>query len=155
MNQLAHKEVIAKLYQASQAGVQIKLLVRGVCCLKPGLPEISENIEIRSILGRFLEHSRIFYFKNGGEEELYLSSADWMTRNMHNRIEIMFPVYDEIIQNHLKDILDYYWKDNTAAWKLNPDGSYTKMSHKEGETPFNAQTFFVETTYNHKKKTRK
>ncbi|HAW08865.1 MAG TPA: polyphosphate kinase 1, partial [Bacteroidetes bacterium] len=101
MNQLAHREIIPKLYEASMAGVKIQLLVRGVCCLRPGMPEISENIEVRSILGRFLEHSRIFYFKNGGEEEFYLSSADWMSRNLHNRVEVMFPIYHKNLRNTL------------------------------------------------------
>lgn len=155
MNQLAHKDVILKLYQASVAGVKIKLLVRGVCCLKPGLPEISENIEVRSILGRFLEHSRIFYFKNGGEEEFYSGSADWMTRNLHNRIELIFPVYDPNIRKSLREILEYYWKDNTKSWRLNTDGTYEKIQPKKDEIPFSAQNFFIETTHSHRNKTRK
>jgi polyphosphate kinase len=155
MNQLVHKDIISRLYHASQAGVQIKLLIRGVCCLRPGLPGISENIEIRSILGRFLEHSRIFYFKNGGEEEIYVGSADWMTRNFHNRVELVFPIYEVNIKKHLSEILDLYWKDNTKSWRLNSDGSYSKLEVMEGETPFCAQNFFVETTYSHRNKSRK
>jgi polyphosphate kinase len=155
MNQLSHKDVISKLYQASQAGVKIQLIVRGVCCLKPDLEAVSENIEIRSILGRFLEHSRIFYFKNGGNEEIYIGSADWMTRNFFNRVELMFPIYDANIKKHLRDILDYYWRDNTKSWRLNSDGSYTKLIPKDDEPAFSAQTFFVETTYNHRNKARK
>ncbi|OGU57764.1 MAG: polyphosphate kinase 1, partial [Ignavibacteria bacterium GWF2_33_9] len=155
MNQLAHKHVIAKLYEASQAGVQVKLLVRGVCCLKPGLSGISENIEVRSILGRFLEHSRMFYFKFGDEEEYYIASADWMTRNFHNRIELMLPIYDKNVQNHLKQILEYHWKDNKSSWRLNSDGSYTQITPREGEEPFNVQQFFIGSTFNFRKKTKK
>ncbi|HOV91866.1 MAG TPA: polyphosphate kinase 1 [Candidatus Kapabacteria bacterium] len=144
MNQLAHRELIPKLYQASIAGVKIQLIVRGVCCLRPGLPEISENIEVRSILGRFLEHSRIFYFKNGGDGEFYLSSADWMSRNLHNRIEVMFPIYQKNLQNTLFNILNTNWRDNTKSWRLNPDGTYTKLKPAEGEEPFIAQEKFLE-----------
>jgi polyphosphate kinase len=153
MNQLAHREIIPKLYQASQKGVKIKLLVRGVCCLKPGIPEVSENIEVRSILGRFLEHSRIFYFKNGGgeNEELYLSSADWMSRNLHNRVELMFPVYDPIIRKNLLETLNLYWKDNTKAWILNSDGKYEKVTPAPNEPPFSVQQYFIENnTFNFK-----
>jgi len=98
MNSIAHEEVIQRLYKASQKGVKIKLLIRGVCCLRPGVEGLSENIEVRSIIGRFLEHSRIFYFKNGGKEEIYLGSADWMSRNLHKRVELMFPIYDKTLQ---------------------------------------------------------
>lgn len=155
MNQLAHKDIISKLYQASQAGVKIKMLVRGVCCLKPGLEGISENIEIRSILGRFLEHSRIFYFGNNGNEEIYIGSADWMTRNFFNRIELLFPIYDATIKKNLKDILEFYWKDNVKSWRLNSDGSYTKLLPKDGEEEFIAQNFFIDTTSSHRTKSRK
>lgn len=153
MNQLAHRELIPKLYEASQKGVQIKLLVRGVCCLKPGIPDVSENIEVRSILGRFLEHSRIFYFKNGGgnNEEIYLSSADWMSRNLHNRVELMFPVYDPVIRKNLFETLNLYWKDNTKSWILNNNGKYEKIVPKPDETPFSVQKYFIENnTFNFK-----
>ncbi|MGE5481096.1 MAG: polyphosphate kinase 1 [Chloroflexota bacterium] len=143
MNSLAHREVIPALYRASQAGVRIKLLVRGVCCLKPGIEGVSSNIEVRSILGRFLEHSRIFYFKNGGKKEFYLSSADWMSRNLHNRVEVMFPIEDPNLQSSLRDALRIYWKDNTKAWKLLPDGSYVKLEPANGEEPFCAQDYFL------------
>lgn len=139
MNSLAHPEVINSLYRASQKGVKIKLLVRGICCLKPGVPGLSENIEVRSILGRFLEHSRVFYFKGGGKEEFYLSSADWMTRNLHRRVELMFPVQAKDLQKQLWDLLNIYWKDNTKSWVLQPDGSYLKLTPKENEPPFSAQ----------------
>jgi len=155
MNQLAHRELIPKLYEASMAGVKIQLLVRGVCCLRPGMPEISENIEVRSILGRFLEHSRIFYFKNGGDGEFYLSSADWMSRNLHNRIEVMFPVYQKNLKNTLRNILDTNWKDNTKSWRLNPDGTYTKLKPAEGEEPFIAQEKFLEEIQIHQNKLKK
>ncbi|MFC2132099.1 polyphosphate kinase 1 [Bacteroidota bacterium] len=143
MNSLAHSEVINTLYRASRRGVQIKLLVRGVCCLKPGIPGLSENIEVRSVLGRFLEHSRTFYFKNSGKAEYYLSSADWMTRNLHKRVEIMFPVNAPALQTRIKNLLDIYWKDNTKSWKLMPDGSHKKIKPDDGEKPFCAQEFFL------------
>ncbi len=143
MNSLAHKDLMPALYRASRKGVRVQLLVRGICCLKPGLPGVSENIEVRSILGRFLEHSRIFYFKNGGSEEFFLSSADWMSRNLHNRVELMFPVDDENLRRQLWDILNISWRDNTKAWRLNPDGSYTKISPAENEVPFSSQEFFM------------
>lgn len=155
MNQLAHRELIPKLYQASLANVKIQLLVRGVCCLRPGIPDVSENIEVRSILGRFLEHSRIFYFKNGGEGEFYLSSADWMSRNLHNRVEVMFPIYNKNLQNTLWNILNTCWQDNYKSWQLNPDGSYTKRQPSEGEKPFIAQEKFIELTKNHRNKSKK
>ncbi|MFP4527329.1 MAG: polyphosphate kinase 1 [Candidatus Kapaibacterium sp.] len=143
MNSLAHKEVTAALYRASQHGVRIKLLVRGICCLRPGIPGVSDNIEVRSVLGRFLEHSRIFYFKNGGDPETYLSSADWMSRNLHRRVELMFPIYEERLQKRLHRIMDIYWKDNQKSWVLNTDGSYTRLGPKDGEEPFIAQEHFL------------
>ncbi len=143
MNSIAHEEVIQELYKASQKGVQIKLLVRGICCLVPGVEGISENIEVRSILGRFLEHSRIFYFKNNGNPEVYLSSADWMTRNLHRRIEIMFPVESPKLKDQLKDILEIYWRDNQKSWKLFPSGEYRKIEPQEGEEKFCAQEYFL------------
>ncbi|MBM2813640.1 MAG: degradosome polyphosphate kinase [Ignavibacteria bacterium] len=143
MNSLVHKQVIPELYKASQKGVKIQLLVRGLCCLRPGILGLSENIEVRSILGRFLEHSRIFYFKNAGDEEFYLSSADWMSRNLNNRVELMFPVLDEQLQRRLWDILQIHWRENTKSWKLEADGSYTKI-HKSGEKPFCAQDYFLD-----------
>lgn len=143
MNSLAHRQVIPALYRASQKGVQVKLLVRGICCLKPGIPGISENIEVRSILGRFLEHSRIFYFKNGGNEEFYLSSADWMSRNLHKRVELMFPIKDKKIQKRLWSILNIYWNDNLKSWKLNPDGSYSKIKPTKNQLQLSAQDYFL------------
>lgn len=144
INALVDAKVIRALYKASNKGVKIKLLVRGICCLRPGIEDISENIEVRSILGRFLEHSRIFYFKNGGEEEIYMSSADWMPRNLYQRVEIMFPVLDPTVKLKLKKILDSYWKDNTKAHQLLPDATYKKLQPRDGEEEFIAQEFFLE-----------
>lgn len=152
MNALAHKEVIQALYKASQKGVKIKLLVRGVCCLKPGIEGISENIEVRSIIGRFLEHSRIFYFQNGGDEEYYISSADWMTRNLHQRVELAVPIYDKRNTKKLKEILHSYWEDNCNSWKLHENGDYKKLSPKDGEKQFSAQDFFLQKTHKQRQK---
>ncbi len=144
MNQLAHRDVIPALYKASQAGVKIKLLVRGLCCLRPGIVGISENIEVRSIIGRFLEHSRIFYFKNGGNEEYYLSSADWMSRNFHKRMELMFPIYDKRLRERIWDALNIYWADNKKSWKLTGTGEYVKIKPKNPEAEFSSQDYFLD-----------
>ena len=145
MNALVDKEIIDKLYEASQAGVEIKLIVRGICCLRPGVPELSERIHVVSIVDRFLEHSRIYYFHGGGAREVYLGSADWMRRNMDRRIEVMFPVedpdYREAIINNL---LALYLADNVKAWILKADGSYVKLSPAPGEAPLRSQTSFIE-----------
>lgn len=126
MNSLCDKEVIAALYEASCAGVKIELIVRGICCLKAGVPGLSENISVRSIVGTFLEHSRIFYFESGGRPELYMASADWMPRNLDKRVEIMFPVEDEKIKEEVLHILQVQLEDNRKAHVLQPDGSYEK-----------------------------
>lgn len=131
MNSLVDPEIIQALYNASQAGVDIQLNVRGVCCLRPGVKGLSENIHVTSIVDMFLEHSRIFYFQNGGDYEIYLSSADWMPRNIDRRIEIIFPVDTQPVKNELVDILKSYFKDNTKAWVLQSDGSYLKKEGKE------------------------
>jgi len=128
----------------------VKLLVRGICCLKPNLPGISENIEVRSIIGRFLEHSRIFYFKNNGNEELYLSSADWMSRNLHKRVELMFRINSKKLQKKLINILDIYWKDNMNSWRLDNDGKYKKLSPMNGDKELSAQEYFLEKIKNKK-----
>ena len=145
MNALVDKEIIDKLYEASQAGVEIKLIVRGICCLRPGVPGLSERIHVVSIVDRFLEHSRIYYFHGGGAREVYLASADWMRRNMDRRIEVMFPVedpdYREAIINNL---LALYLADNVKAWILKADGSYVKLSPAPGEAPLRSQTSFIE-----------
>ncbi len=150
MNSLAHREVIPALYRASQKGVKINLLVRGICCLKPNLLGYSDNIEVKSIIGRFLEHSRIFYFKNGGDEEYYLSSADWMSRNLHRRVELMFPIYDPNLRQQLWKILNVYWNDNMNSWTLLNTGEYQKAVCKEGEECRSAQNYFLDEIRNTK-----
>jgi polyphosphate kinase len=144
MNALVDPKVIAALYEASQAGVPIDLLVRGVCCLTPGLPGVSETIRVRSIVGRFLEHSRAFVFENGGERQVWLSSADWMQRNFFRRVEIAFPVEEPALAQRVVDAFDTMWKDNVRARELKSDGSYVRLAPKEGETACDSQTLFVE-----------
>ena len=131
MNGLYDKHMILKLYEASMAGVKIELIVRGVCCLRPQIEGISENITVRSIVGRFLEHSRIYYFYNDGEEEIYISSADWMYRNLSRRVETMGIVEDADIKQKIKQILDVYLSDNTNAYELQVDGSYLPVEVKK------------------------
>jgi polyphosphate kinase len=127
MNSLVDPQIIEALYRASKSNVQIKLNVRGICCLKPGIKDLSENIEVVSVVDMFLEHSRIFYFSNGGDEELYLSSADWMPRNLDRRLEIMFPIEDKQNKKELVELLSLYFKDNVKAWQLLSGGSYKKI----------------------------
>ena len=142
-NSLTDVELIGELYKASQAGVGIDLIVRGICALRPGVKDVSENIRVRSIVGRFLEHSRIFYFANGGEEEVYIGSADWMQRNLDRRVEVVVPVKDDKIRRYLKEnILDVYLRDNVNARVLRPDGSYKSVSNN-GSDAFSAQMHFV------------
>lgn len=141
MNSLCDKDIIAALYEASSAGVQIDLVVRGICCLKVGIPGISENIRVRSIVGNFLEHSRIFYFHNDGAPEIFMGSADWMPRNLDRRVEILFPVEDEEIQKSVCHILELELKDNVKAHILNQNGEYEKMD-KRGKTLVNSQDQF-------------
>ena len=126
MNSLCDPDVIAALYEASSAGVEINLLIRGICCLKVGIEGVSENIHVRSIVGDFLEHSRIFYFENDHSPEVFLASADWMPRNLERRVEIMFPVEDKDLKEKVMHILDVQFKDNTKAHLLQPDGEYIK-----------------------------
>ena len=142
MNSLSDPVIISALYEASSAGVKIDLIVRGICCLKTGIPGVSENIRVRSIVGTFLEHSRIYYFLNNGSEEVYMASADWMPRNLDRRVEIMFPVEDPDLKEEVKEILRITLKDNLKARLLQPDGSYEKMDRR-GKTPFCAQDYFV------------
>ena len=133
MDSLCDPMIIAALYDAAKAGVKIELIIRGICCLKVGIPGISENISVRSIVGDFLEHSRIFYFKNDGKEEVYMGSADWMPRNLDKRVEILFPVEDETLKKKVISILDLQLSDNKKAHMLMPDGSYKKVkTHGEG-----------------------
>ena len=124
MNALVHPDIIAALYEASRAGVQIDLIVRGICCLKPGLPGVSENIRVISVIGRFLEHSRAFYFRNGGAEEVFIGSADWMPRNLDRRIEAAVPILDSVHRNTVRDLMELMWRDNRQAWEMRPDATY-------------------------------
>ena len=140
MNGLEDTEVIDALYRASQAGVKIDLIVRGVCCLRPGVKGLSEHIRVRSVLGRFLEHARIFYFGNGGKSEVFCSSADWLVRNLHKRVETAFPVIVyRLKQRVIREGLRYYLKDNASAWRLKNDGSYVHLRPRAGQSGFNAQ----------------
>ena len=143
MNSLCDEGIIAALYEASAAGVEIELIVRGICCLKVGIPGISENIHVRSIVGNFLEHSRIFFFLNDGEEKLYMGSADWMPRNLDRRVEILFPVLDDTLKEKVKHILDVELADNTKAHVLKPDGEYEKIDRR-GKVLVNSQKQFCE-----------
>ena len=141
MNSLCDREIIAALYEASEAGVEIKLIVRGICCLKAGVPGLSERISVRSIVGNFLEHARIFYFENDGSQEVYLGSADWMPRNLDKRVEIMFPVEAEDLKQRILGILQLQLEDNVKAHILQPDGSYEKPD-KRGKTLVDSQEHF-------------
>ena len=143
MNAICHKDVIAELYKASCAGVKVDLIVRGICCLRAGVPGVSENITVRSIVGNFLEHSRIFYFENGGSPEFYASSADWMPRNLERRVEILFPVEDKVLCDKLWNILDTELKDTEKAHVMNNKGVYVKKEAKDGEK-INSQKIFGE-----------
>ncbi|MDR2446180.1 MAG: polyphosphate kinase 1 [Treponema sp.] len=143
MNALADSDIIQALYRASQAGVTVKLNVRGVCLLVPGVQSVSENISVISVIDHYLEHSRIFYFANGGAEEIFLSSADWMPRNLERRVELMFPILQEDVKKEVFSILETYFKDNTHARSLNQDGSWTQIRAGSGET-FRAQTELLE-----------
>lgn len=141
MNALTDKKLIKALFKASVAGVQIDMIIRGICCLRPGIPGVSENIRVYSIVDRFLEHSRIFYFQNGGEEQVYLSSADWMTRNMERRVEIMFPIEVPSLKERVKEILRVLLQDNVKARELNFQGVYTRVQQKEGEKRMHSQLY--------------
>jgi len=144
VNALVDKPMIQLLYQASQAGVKIDLLVRGVCCLRPELPGISENIRVVSIVGRFLEHSRIYYFRNGGNEEILLGSADLMPRNIDRRVEVLFPIQGTDMIRHLRDdILGTYLRDNVKARRMSADGTYQRVKAGPKETPLNSQAWFL------------
>jgi polyphosphate kinase len=128
MNALIEPQIISALYQASQVGVKVELVVRGVCCLRPGIAGISENIHVRSVMGRFLEHPRVFYFQNAGDEELYCSSADWMPRNFFRRVEVAFPILDKALrQRIIHEAFELHLQDNTQAWELQADGTYLRQ----------------------------
>jgi polyphosphate kinase len=146
MNALVDGEVIQALYRASQAGVKIDLLVRGICCLRPGVPGLSANITVRSIVDRYLEHSRLFYFENGGRPEVWAGSADWMPRNFFRRIEANFPIEEARLRRRVKEeLLAIPLADNVKAWRLKPDGSYERVS-AAGQPPVRSQQEFMERT---------
>ena len=144
VNSLTDPKIIRALYKASQCGVKIDLVVRGMCCLRPGVPGVSHNIQVRSIIGRFLEHSRIYYFYNGGEEQLYLSSADLMERNLDKRVETCFPVEGKRLILRVKKELETYLSDNTQSWILQPDGRYLRHTPSGNQLHRNAQASLLE-----------
>ena len=153
MNSLLDKNVISALYRASQEGVEIDLIVRGICALRPGIRGVSDHIRVRSVVGRFLEHSRIYYFANGGAEEVYMGSADWMPRNLYDRVEVIFPLKDDLLRERVKnEILDSYIADNMKARIGQKDGTYVRPwqlkagkrhTPPTGNAAFNAQQFFI------------
>jgi polyphosphate kinase len=144
MNALLDADVIEALYEASQAGVPIDLIVRGICALRPGIPGVSETIRVRSIVGRFLEHSRVFSFENGGQPEVWLGSADWMPRNLRKRVEVLFPIDDPLLRRRLRSqILSLYLADTAKARLLNADGGEQRIEPAPGEAPLNAQESFM------------
>lgn len=139
LNALVEPEVIRALYRASCAGVMVDLIVRGICCLRPGIPGISENIRVRSIVGRFLEHSRVYYFHANGDEHIFCSSADWMDRNFFRRVEVCFPILSETLKSRLIADLDLYLSDNCQAWELQADGGYHRVRPAQGDDTVSAQ----------------
>jgi polyphosphate kinase len=141
-NSLQDPEICRALYRASQAGVKVLLNVRGICCLRPGVPGKSDNVEVRSIIDRFLEHARVFYFHNGGHEEVYLSSADWMQRNLSKRLELLFPVIDPGQRRRLIEALETYFADNVKAWRLRSDGTYERVARKKKDPRVRSQQQF-------------
>ena len=142
MNALVDGRTIRALYRASSAGVKIDLIVRGICCLKPEIPGISEHIRVISVIGRFLEHSRVYYFHNSGNEELYLGSADLMPRNLDHRVETLFPVLDKSIIRMVKSDFELILLDNVKAWQMHADGTYSKVENQQPE--INSQKLFLE-----------
>ena len=143
VNSVTDDQMIRVLYRASQAGVAIDLIARGICSLRPGVPGVSDNIHVRSIVGRFLEHSRIYWFRNGGEDELYIGSADLMERNLDRRVEVMVPVRDDSVRAHLRDVvLNAYLRDTERAMTLEASGTYEEPAAGSGS--FDSQAFLLE-----------
>jgi polyphosphate kinase len=143
MNSLVDPEIISALYEASQVGVNIDLIIRGMCCIRPKVKGLSDRIRVISVIGRFLEHSRIFYFSNGGEEQIYIGSADWMPRNLDARVEVITPVEDPSLVKELKQILEIVLADNRQAWDLKSDGTYTQRVPKDDEPEMSSQKHFM------------
>ncbi len=150
INSLVEEGIIESLYRASAAGVPVRLMVRGMCSLKVGIPGVSENIEVRSIVGRFLEHSRIYRFENGGDAKIFLGSADWMPRNLFRRVETVFPIFAPGMKAHVQEILDWFWRDNVKAKVMQPDGRY--IARPVDALPFDAQAEFVAEAQRRRKK---
>ncbi|MCW9013573.1 MAG: polyphosphate kinase 1 [Gammaproteobacteria bacterium] len=144
LNSLVDSTMIQALYNASIAGVQIELIIRGMCCLRPGIKDVSDNIRVRSIVGRFLEHDRVIYFENDGDPEVFISSADWMERNLYRRVEICSPIESRSLQKRIINELEYYLLDNSQAWIMNSDGSYYRVKPKKNQEPFIAQQKLLE-----------
>jgi polyphosphate kinase len=149
MNSLVDKPMIRLLYEASQAGVKIDLIVRGICSLRPGIPDLSDNIRVTSVIGRFLEHSRIYYFQNDGKEEVYMGSADLMTRNLDRRVEILFPIENPQIIHHIcNDILKMYLSDTRKARIMQADGTYSRPKPGgNGTEPIGIQEWFIKSRF--------
>jgi polyphosphate kinase len=144
MNALVDPQCIQALYRASQAGVKIDLYVRGICCLRPGIPGVSETISVISVVGRFLEHARIYYFRHGGEHEVLVGSADLMQRNLDRRVEIIFPIENAQLRDRIvNDILGIQQQDNVQAWRLLPDGRYQRLSPPDDEAPLSSQSWLL------------
>ncbi|MEO0491447.1 MAG: RNA degradosome polyphosphate kinase, partial [Cyanobacteria bacterium J06659_2] len=144
MNSLVDPEIIKTLYEASQAGVEIDLIIRGICCLRPGIPGVSDHIRVISVVGRLLEHSRIFYFYNDGEETMLIGSADWMPRNLDRRVEAVVPVEDPAMLAELKTILGITLADNRQAWELQSNGEYQQRHPGEDEPDLGSQRLLME-----------
>ena len=143
-NSLTDVKVIKTLYKASQAGVKIELIIRGMCCLRPGIPGVSHNITVRSVIGRFLEHSRVYYFLNEGQEQVWMSSADMMERNLDMRVETCFPLEGKKLITRARQELQVHLTDNTHAWLLQPDGSYLRCTPTGNQAPRSAQGTLLE-----------
>jgi len=144
MNALVDAEIISQLYEASRAGVTVDLLIRGICCLRPGLPQVSERIRVVSIIGRFLEHSRVWYFGNGGNAEVYIGSADWMPRNLDRRIEAAVPLETPSHRETVRELLELMWKDNRQAWDLSSEGSWTQRQPRDEEREIATHKVMIE-----------
>jgi polyphosphate kinase len=144
MNALVDADLITELYKASQAGVQIELIIRGICCLRPGIEGLSENINVVSVIGRFLEHSRIFYFHNDDDELFYIGSADWMPRNLDRRVEALVPVEDPPLRSELAALLEVCLKDNRQAWEMRSDGTYVQRQPGPDEAEISTHELLME-----------